>query len=108
TGSYQVYENVNVDTTGAETPFPYSLDSVYVGNDSVFSGNTYKGIWEYRNGNAEFYLLRDSASSYISQFGNIIFSETNGTDTLSRWIQRGYFNGSYQMSLALQPISTPA
>jgi len=82
-GNYWVYKSYYIDPQGNETPGSY--DSIFVANDTVHNGHTYKVL---KKGWHEPYhiesIIRDSLSYIVNIDGHILFSSDNFTDVLYR------------------------
>lgn len=79
-GNYWIYDWVEIDSNGVETPLGIQ-DSVYVVGDTLIGGYTYthyKGTYMGSPSN-DFY--RDSGMYVVNQTGRIVFSRTNFGDT---------------------------
>lgn len=76
-GNYWIYERINVDAQGNETP-TNTYDSCYISNDTVINGYTY---FHFNNFSifSQLNFLRDSANHIINSFGEIIFAANDFT-----------------------------
>lgn len=105
-GSYWVYLVYKIDTTGTETLLSYR-DSVYVMNDSIINGQSYKhyrGTWL---GNTGDLLMRDSSGFIVNPFGNILYNYIGYTDTVSSH-NDGIFTSYGMTASGTFSITTPA
>ncbi len=84
-GNYWVYQYFKIDENGVETEMTQK-DSVAIVKDTVISGKTFYikegnsilgGDWKRLE------IVRDSAAHLINETGEVLFSESNFTDTLS-------------------------
>ncbi len=77
-GNYWIYQEINVDSQGNETP-TISYDSCYIVSDSLIRGSkffklkNFSPLFSYQN------LLRDSSNHIINSHGEIIFSANDFT-----------------------------
>ncbi|OJX88570.1 MAG: hypothetical protein BGP01_09540 [Paludibacter sp. 47-17] len=82
-GNYWIYQHYKIDSLGNELPFRTYIDSVYIVKDSVIRGKKY---YKFENsiGFEKFQgFFRDSCGYLINSTGEIYFSATNFTDTIS-------------------------
>lgn len=108
TGSYWIYEKINIDTNGVETSAGGALDSVYISNDSVINGKTYSVfVGSYVNP-ASLNFRRDSLGYIVDESGRIQYASTNFTDTLSTFTVPGYYDAYYMMNQPASPLTVPA
>lgn len=81
-GSYWIYEWVQIDTLGNETPMN-QIDTVTVIGDTVINGNTYAELYgTWLSPQPRYWYKRDSAGYLITNFGGAIFTTTSTSDTL--------------------------
>ncbi len=88
-GSYWVYEHYKIDSMGHETK-ESMIDSVLISRDTVINnqvyyvleGNSFLGgsQWKIQD------CIRDSSKCLVSSSGQVLFSETNFTDTINKII----------------------
>lgn len=83
TGSYWVYNTYDIDSLGNEE-LKGENDTIIITGDTIINGNTYKRFYGkiYYWGSPDESYYRDSSGYIVKVNGNIIFSNSNFSDTL--------------------------
>lgn len=111
-GSYWIYQEEQMDSTGAITSTG-GTDSVYVAGDTVIGANTYKKIVSVQDGGAHYLpnqpiiMQCDSAGYLVDETGAYI-QHDNFTDTLSYKDFSGLIDGWYFMRHPDSTVTVPA
>ena len=108
-GSYWIYDWVEVDTNGVETPLPYK-DTLRIIGDTTINNYVYtitRGT--SMGGTPRSFFTRDSSGYIVNNRGNISYSYTNFTDTIHRHYDPQLWNYNVKMFNNIQvsiPIGT--
>lgn len=110
-GNYWIYQHVDIDTFGNETP-TMQYDSIYAGKDTIINGHTYKVLMNFDGANYVKRATRDSLHYQVDPLGNITFSSVDFTNILRSY--PGVFFGdtladnTLQMTNKGKKITVPA
>ncbi len=112
-GNYWIYERFHLtDSTTTSTGI---IDSCYIEKDTVINSKTYyKMIRPSTTSNTDYSYIRDSLSYLVNNYGAILFSSQNFTDTFSQRFDYYLSSGDTldkricKMNDTLYSINTPA
>ncbi|MBK9636818.1 MAG: hypothetical protein IPO63_03035 [Bacteroidetes bacterium] len=85
-GNYWIYERYNIDGSGNATATGI-IDSCYVEKDTTINNNIYYKVIrpEVLVSNADEKFVRDSLHYIVNEYGKILFSSQNFTDTFHHY-----------------------
>jgi hypothetical protein len=105
-GSYWIYDWVEVDTNGVETPLPYK-DTLRIIGDTMIKNNTYtikRGT--SKGGPVRNFYSRDSSGYIVGVLGGPSSSYINFSDTINSYESPGYLDIRIKMFNNIQ-VSIP-
>ena len=109
TGNYWVYQAFEVRGDTVEELLPYT-DSTYIEKDTVINGNVYFKFMLQSSVTGDYNpsFARDSAGCLVNEHGEITFSSTNFTDTLSIHTEEHLLRATLMMDEGDSVVTVPA
>lgn len=110
-GSYWIYHYYEIDTNGVETKL-LNRDSLVVLGDTLINNLEYTAFenFSYSTQNQEsshVYFVRDSCGYRVSRTGDILYTASNFSDTISKYNQENIWQVRTKMFKDIQ-VSVPA